>query len=91
MRIPLQPNRYFTTLHNESPTPEHLLPEGNYQRVICLSVTSETRHDTRDQRESLRGRAPLTKTAQILKNFAKFIEILEKICTSQKSMRFESL
>ena len=29
-----------------------------YQMVICLSVTSETRHDTRDQRESLKGRAP---------------------------------
>ena len=29
-----------------------------YQRVICLSETSENRHDTRDQRESLRGRAP---------------------------------
>ena len=39
------------------------------QRVICLSVTSETRHDTRDQRESLRGRAPRPYSGQISLNF----------------------
>ena len=53
------------------------------QRVICLSVTSETRYDTRDQRESLRGGAPRTKSGQIFTNFGKFWKILGKICTSQ--------
>ena len=49
--------------------------------MICLSVTSETRHDTRDQRESLRGRATWTKSGQNSSNFGKFWKILEKICT----------
>ena len=35
------------------------------QRVICLSETSETPHDTRDQRESLRGRAPRSYSGQV--------------------------
>ena len=48
-----------------------------------MSVTSETRNDTRDQRESLRGGAPRTKSGQIFTNFGKFWEILGKICTSQ--------
>ena len=34
------------------------------QRVICLSEMSETRHDTRDQRERLRGSKPRTKAGQ---------------------------
>ena len=42
------------------------------QRVICLSVTTETRYDTRDQRESLRGRLTGLKTD----NFKDFWEIL---------------
>ena len=52
--------------------------------MICLSVTSETRHDTRDQRESLRGRAPRSYSGQIspnLKIFGEVWKILEKICT----------
>ena len=46
-----------------------------YQRVICLSETSETRNDTRDLRESLRGRAPLIKTGYILENFGQNMDI----------------
>ena len=46
------------------------------QMVICLSETSETRHDTRDQRESLRGRAPHPISGWNLGNFGKFWKIL---------------
>ena len=53
------------------------------QRVICLTVTSETRNDARDQRESLRGGAIRTKSGQIFIIFVKFWEVLGKICTSQ--------
>ena len=55
------------------------LRNNRYQRVICLSGTSGTRHDTRDQRESLWGRAPHPISGWNLGNFGKFWEILENL------------
>ena len=70
------------TLFSRHPkTQQHFYSyELKYQRVVCLSVTSETRHDMRDQRKSLRGRAPRSYSGQISPNFEKFriLESLEK-------------
>ena len=53
-----------------------------YQRVICLSVTSETRHDTRNQKESLRGRAPRPYSGHISLNFGGFWDKYEHLDAS---------